>query len=94
MTIDEIADYCEFKGCTVALGDPDVGFIHVDGRGLRRSNNYGRLLAMHELGAVASPSAVLEAASVFKVRRGEDVQALTRDAFEIDHRKFVDLVNG
>ena len=85
MTIDDIANFCEFKDCSVAFGSPDIGFIQVNGIGVTtRFNNYRRFLAHHELGSLAPPRKVLEKATVFRIQRegGEDLRELSREEFE------------
>lgn len=90
LTIDQIADFCEFKDCTVTLGDPEAGFIHVDGTGRRRPYNYGRFLSFRELGAEPlRNSEVVERATVFKIRRGSDERVLNRHEFETEWEDFL-----
>lgn len=94
MTVDEIANYCEFKDCQVTLGDPAAGFIRIDGNGVRKASNYNRFLSHNELAAAPSPRKVLDSATVFKIRRGDADQQLTRPEFEADYQRFLSLVEG
>ena len=41
MTVEEIADFCEFKDCRVSAGAPQTGFIHIDGTGLENQDVAG-----------------------------------------------------
>ncbi|MDA2937700.1 hypothetical protein MYX75_05485 [Acidobacteria bacterium AH-259-A15] len=88
MTIEDIANFCEFKDCEVSLGDPVVGFIQIDGTGVKRPNNFQRYLSFHELSALASPKKVLGKASTFKVQRGNEVQAFNRKEFKRELEAF------
>ncbi|HUG42911.1 MAG TPA: hypothetical protein VMN76_01610 [Acidobacteriota bacterium] len=84
MSLEEIASYCEFLDCEVSIGDPDVGFIRVDGSGVsRRFNNYRRFLAHNELSGLPKPRKVLSQATVFRILRdGEQMRELSREEFE------------
>lgn len=94
MTIQDIADFCEFKDCEVSLGDPEVGFIPVDGTGVRRQYNYNRYLAHNELSGLPSPRRVLDKASVFKVRTGDQVQVFDREQFQRELQAFLEKVGA
>ena len=94
MTLEDIANYCEFKDCQISLGSPETGFVRLDGNGLQKANNYRRFLSLNELAAAPSPKKVLEAAQVFKVRRGEEESSLSREEFEAELRKFAALVGA
>ena len=67
MTIDDIANFCQFTSCQVSLGASDAGFIQIAGTGVERRPNYDRYLSFNEMSAFPSPKAVLAEASVFKV---------------------------
>ena len=82
MTIEDVADYCEFKECAVLLGDPNVGFISVDGGGYQKRNNFARFLSLNELSALPSPKKVLEKATSFRVQLPKGETAMTREEFE------------
>lgn len=89
MTLDDVANYCEFKDTAVFLGDPKVGFIRVNGAGVQRNvSNYGRFLAFNELAAMPSPQKVLEAATLFRIERGSESRTLTRQEFEEELEAF------
>lgn len=95
VTIDDIANFCEFKDLSVVFGSPDIGFIRVDGVGVTtRFNNYRRFLLHHELGSLASPGKVLEEATVFHIQRegGEELRELSRDDFEQELSEFQEKV--
>lgn len=95
VTIDDIANFCEFKDCTVVFGSPDIGFIQVDGIGVTtRFNNYRRFLAHHELGSLAPPRKVLERATRFRIQRegGEELRDLSREEFERELKEFQEKV--
>lgn len=95
MTIDEVANYCEFKDCTVSAGDPEAGFVHIDGTGVEnRSYTWGRFNMLHEVSSLPSPRKVIEKASVFKIRRGASVRTLTREEFERDLAEFQSKVGS
>ncbi len=94
MTIDEIANYCEFKDCQITLGDPAAGFVRIDGNGLQKASNYRRFLSLNELAAAPSPRKVLESATVFKVRSGGGERSLARKEFEAEYQQFLSLVQG
>ncbi|HSR66538.1 MAG TPA: hypothetical protein VLU25_01230 [Acidobacteriota bacterium] len=94
MTIDDIANYCEFKDCQVSLGSPEAGFIHVDGYGLvRNTYNYRRFLALNELGALSSPDQVVEAAQTFKIKDARGERSLDRQAFQTEMNKVLALLD-
>lgn len=82
MTIDEITNFCQFKGCQVSLGSPEAGFVEIDGGGLQRRNNYNRYLSLNELASRPSPVRVLEEASAFTVKRDGQTRRLDRSEFE------------
>ncbi|HLV00604.1 MAG TPA: hypothetical protein VKZ59_05020 [Acidobacteriota bacterium] len=95
MTIDDIANFCEFKDCSVVFGNPEIGFIKVDGVGVAtRFNNYRRFLAHNELAALASPRKVLQEATVFRIQSegGEELRVLNREEFEQELREFQEKV--
>ncbi|HSR50442.1 MAG TPA: hypothetical protein VLV83_06410 [Acidobacteriota bacterium] len=94
MTIDDIANYCEFKDCEVSLGSPEAGFIRVDGYGLvRNTNNYRRFHMLHELGSMASPKDVIGAAESFKIKDADGQRSLDRQAFEAEMKKVLALLD-
>lgn len=93
MTIDEIANYCEFRDCEVSLGSPQAGFIRVDGYGLvRKTNNYRRFHMLHELRSMASPKDVIAAAQTFKIKDAQGERSLDREAFEAEMNKVLALL--
>lgn len=95
VTIDDIANFCEFKDCSVVFGSPEIGFVQVDGIGVTtRFNNYRRFLLHHELGSLASPRKVLQEATVFRIQRegGEELRDLSREEFEQELREFQERV--
>ncbi|MEE8583711.1 MAG: hypothetical protein V3T83_02550 [Acidobacteriota bacterium] len=94
MTVEEIADYCEFKNCQIRLGDPATGFIRIDGNGVQEASNYGRFLSLNELAAAPSPRKVVESATVFKVRHVGGERSLARQEFEAEYQRFLSLVEG
>lgn len=93
VTLDEITNFCEFKECTVSLGDPEAGFIRVDGNGVQtRFNNYRRFLAHHELAALPSPKQVLEKATVFRIEENGQTRTLSREEFQAELQAFQEKV--
>lgn len=89
MTIDEIADYCEFLDCKVSAGHADHGFVHIDGTGIQdRSYTYNRMNLLHEVSALPSPRQVLAHADTFKVTRGDQTRKLNREEFERELAEF------
>lgn len=91
MKIRDLADFCEFKDCDVALGDPEVGFIRVDGTGVKHQYNYNRYLAHNEL-SLPSPQRVLDKASIFKVQVGDEARVLSREEFQKELQSFLEKV--
>lgn len=94
MTVSELANFCQFKGCEISLGSPESGFIHVTGEGRYRSPNYGRFLALNELASAAPIEQVVQGASTFKIHRGQEVTALSREEFEKEYQRFLSLIEG
>ncbi len=88
MTIDEIADFCQFTSCQVTLGASDAGFIQIAGTGIERRVNYDRYLSFNEMSALPSPKAVLAEASVFKVHQGDTERTLDREQFQQELKAF------
>ncbi len=84
MTIDEIADFCQFTGCRITLGSADAGFIRIAGTGVEQRANFSRYLAFNEMAALPSPRAVLTEASVFKVHQDEEERTLDRQQFQTE----------
>lgn len=83
MTLEDVAGFCALKDCSVELGDPESGFIRVDGSGqILNRYTYGRFMLFNETSGLASPAQVLEGASIFRVRRGDTLELLTREDFE------------
>ena len=94
MTIEDVADYCEFKDCAVALGDPSIGVISVDGGGYQKRYNFARFLSLNELSALPSPKVVLEKATAFRVQLPTGELVLTREEFERELRVFREKVGA
>ncbi len=95
MTIDDIANYCEFRDYKVSVGHPDYGFIQIDGTGLEdRSYTYGRFQMLNEVSSLPSPRQVLEHADTFKVIRGGELRTLDRETFEAELKEFQEKVGG
>lgn len=93
MTIEDVADYCELMDCAVSLGNPDIGFVAVDGRGVRgKFNNYRRFLQLNELASLPDPVKVLEGASVFRIEDDDGTRTLDRVEFERELRRFRQLI--
>ena len=90
MSIEEIASFCEFRDCEVSFGDPDVGFVRVNGSGVaKRFNNYRRFLAHNELSGLPKPRTVLLEATVFRSQRDkEQIRELNREEFERELEDF------
>ena len=88
MTIDEIANFCQFTSCQVSLGASDAGFIQIAGTGVERCANYDRYLSFNEMSAFPSPKAVLAEASVFKVHQGDTERTLDREQFQQELKAF------
>ncbi len=92
MTLDDIANYCEVKDCRVRLGDPEVGYITIDGTGVvTRENNYRRFLALRELASLPAPQQVLAAATSFVIQ-SEGQRTLSREEFEAELRRLEELL--
>lgn len=88
MTLEEIKSYCEFTDCTVSFGSSEAGFVTLDGGVHTKYNNYRRFLAHNELSGLPSPAKVLESATIFKIRRGEKTEEISREEFEKRLKKF------
>lgn len=88
MVIEEITSFCEFKDCEINLGDPQVGFIQIDGSGIKRLNNYHRYFSLNELSAFPSPDRVVKQASIFTIQRGQETETLDRAQFERELKDF------
>ncbi len=95
VTVEEIASFCQFRDLEVYLGDPDTGFVEVNGDGLKQNSyTYGRFNMLSELAHVAPVKEVLSKASVFKLRRPGLQQSLSREDFEKTLKHFQELVAG
>lgn len=95
MLLEDIASFCEFKDCEISLGDPDAGFIQINGNGLKRdAYTYGRFNMLTEVAHLASPKQVLDKASVFKIRRGGTEKTLSRQEFQEELEHFQKLVSA
>jgi hypothetical protein len=94
VTIEDVADYCAFKDCTVSLGSQQAGFIEVDGGGYRRCYNYDRFLALNELSALPSPKKVMQKADSFSITKARGTAQMTREEFEHELRTFRELVGA
>ena len=93
MTIDEVASFCEFKDCQVKAGDPEQGYIAINGRGLDRdSYTWGRFSMFGEVKSPPLPEQVLKSATTFRIQRGDTRRDLTRQEFEAELKKFQRLV--
>jgi hypothetical protein len=88
LTLEDIASFCEFRDCEVSLGDPQTGFIHINGNGVKYNYNYDRFISLRELSGLPKPLDVLGQASLFRVRRGGQVRDLSRADFEAELRDF------
>lgn len=89
MTIGEIASYCEFLDCRVSLGDPQVGFIQIDGTGvLNHSYTFGRFNMLHELAGLPDSRDVIQKATLFKVSLGDSERSLSREEFSAELSTF------
>ena len=88
MTIDDIANFCQFTGCRVSLGSADAGFIQMAGTGVQRRANFGRYLSFNEMSALPSPKAVLTEASIFKVSQDSEERTLDREQFQKELKAF------
>ena len=95
MRTDDIADYCELKACAVSFGHPDIGFVTIDGLGVRRRfNNYRRFLDLNELASLPNPSEVLEKATVFRIQNDREPRTLDRAEFERELERFRELIGA
>jgi len=95
MELEEIASFCEFRDCEISIGDPDTGFVQIDGNGLKRNTyTYGRFNMLTEVAHLASPKRVLSQASVFRVKRGATENTLTREEFLSELEHFQKLVSA
>jgi hypothetical protein len=93
VTLDDIANFCEVKDCRVRLGDPEVGYITIDGTGVvTRENNYRRFLAFRELASLPAPQRVLTAATSFVIQGPEGQRTLSREEFEAELRRLEELL--
>ena len=88
MVIEDIVNFCEVKDCEINLGDPQVGFIQIDGSGFKRLNNYHRYLSFNELSAFPFPDRVVKQASIFTIQRGQETETLDRAQFERELEDF------
>ena len=88
MTIDDVADFCQFTGSRITLGSADAGFIRIAGTGVERRANFDRYLAFNEMSALPSPKVVLAEASVFKVHQGGEERTLDRRQFQTELETF------
>ncbi len=95
MTTDDLANYCELKDVAVSYGHPEVGFVAVDGRGVRRKfNNYRRFLELNELASLPDPAEVLKRATVFRIQDEGETRTLDRAEFEAELDRFRDLIGA
>jgi hypothetical protein len=93
VTTDELTDYCELKDVAVSYGHPEVGFVTVDGGGVRRKfNNYRRFLELNELASLPDPAEVLKRAAVFRIQEEGEARTLDRAEFEEELDRFRDLI--
>ena len=67
----------------MTLGDPEAGYLKVDGSGLKTANDYRRYWSHNELASLASPQDVLIGASLFEVR-GQESRRLSREEFQTE----------
>jgi|GEM_PF-2030571 len=82
MTLEDIADFCQFTGCQIRLGSTEAGFIQIAGTGVQRRANFGRYLSFNEMSALPSPQVVLAEASVFKVHQDGEERTVDREQFQ------------
>ncbi len=83
MTIDDIANFCQYKDCKVSAGAPETGFVHIDGTGVQsRAYTWNRFSMLHEVNAIPNPTKALANASVFRVTKEDSTTALNREEFE------------
>ena len=95
MTIDDIANYCQVKGCRVHLGSPESGFITIDGEGvLSRLNNYRRFLALNELASLPNSGKVLETATRYTIESDAGSRLLERAEFEDELERLSALIGA
>jgi hypothetical protein len=95
LSIDDIANYCQIKGCRVHLGSPDSGFITIDGQGvLSRLNNYRRFLALNELASLPNSRKVLETATRYTIESETGNRLLERAEFESELERFSELIGA
>ncbi len=95
MTLEDLTDYCEIKDCKVRFGNPEVGYVTVDGSGVVAPyNNYRRFLAFHELDHLADARRALQAAQQFRVFCDDGEHVLDRPAFEQEVRLMQRLVGA
>ncbi len=88
MSIDDIADFCEFHDCVVTAGSPETGAVTIDGRGYQKRNNYMRFLSLNELSGLPSPLEVLQRAIYFQIRRDTGTVQVSREEFEQQLSRF------
>ncbi len=89
MTLEDIANFCEFKAYTIVLGDSNIGFIQVDGAGVNRNiNNYERFLQFNKLRALPFPPTVLKQATLLRIKLGSERQDLSRQEFQTELENF------
>ncbi len=83
MTVDDIANFCQYKDCKVSAGDPETGFIQIDGTGLEsRAYTWGRFSMLHEVNALPNPAKALAGATIFRISKEDSTTALNREEFE------------
>ena len=95
MSIEEITNYCRIMGCTVSFGDSEIGFVHIDGNGVReKTHNYRRFLAHNELSELTAPAAALQAATIFRIQYDDQIEELSRDKFQEALDLFNNAIHG
>ena len=88
LMIKDIISFCAVKNCEINLGDPQIGFIKINGSGLERSNNYQRYFSLNELSSFPSPEKVIKEASIFIIHLGQKSKTLDRIQFEQELKTF------
>jgi len=81
LTVSHLKTFCALRGCTLRVGNREIGYIDVDADGFINPRAYSSFNPAGEMIGRPNPTTLLRTANEFVIKENGETQKLNREEF-------------
>lgn len=81
LTLSSLKTFCVMRGCTLRVGNREIGFVNLDAGGIINPRAYSSFNPAGEMIGRPSPTTLLRVADEFVIKKNGETTTLTRGEF-------------